>query len=427
MAESSARLGKRKASSGKEKSSKKSKTVVDFKRCSLQSCANQQIDTQTDSYAEIKATPVEGFTSSVITLGPNGEAHFHKTCWDNLLKSSRARNPKNITIKLRDNEKSLIKDASKTVEYHDSIDTVRMEGGRIAKLIKLSKHCIIFSGAGISTAAGIGDYRGKEGKWTEEDREAESGCSTVVEEAGVPYETLRPTYTHEALVKLLEMGFIKHIISQNGDGLHGLSGVPAEKLSELHGNVFVETCESCCHRYNRSFYVLDDTASQYLEDMEENASSHLSRPKHTLKCPQCGINHRTGRKCSQKGCKGFLKDSIINFGDNLEESILSRAEENADKADLCLSLGTTMQVTPACDLVSRGQKPLRLVIVNRQKTGFDDLCFKTVVGNALGSRVLGDCDQVLAEVMKHLLTPSDLATWEGGRQQRLEDYNSQRS
>ena len=57
---------------------------------------------------------------------------------------------------------------------------------------------------------------------------------------GVPYEKLRPTYTHEALVKLMDTGHLKYVISQNGDGLHGLSGVPKDKISELHGNVFIE-------------------------------------------------------------------------------------------------------------------------------------------------------------------------------------------
>ena len=45
------------------------------------------------------------------------------------------------------------------------------------------------------------------------------------EEQGVDYEKLRPTYTHEALCKLMDLGHLKHIISQNGDGLHGLSGL----------------------------------------------------------------------------------------------------------------------------------------------------------------------------------------------------------
>ena len=43
------------------------------------------------------------------------------------------------------------------------------EAIRIARLIKSAKHCIVFTGAGISTAAGVGDYRGKSGKWTSHD------------------------------------------------------------------------------------------------------------------------------------------------------------------------------------------------------------------------------------------------------------------
>ena len=54
-----------------------------------------------------------------------------------------------------------------------------------------------------------------------------------------------PTYTHEAICKLIDMGIMKYLISQNTDGLHRLSGIPAEKISELHGNGFEEKCEKC--------------------------------------------------------------------------------------------------------------------------------------------------------------------------------------
>lgn len=294
-------------------------------------------------------------------------------------------------------EKALIKEAAKTAEF-DSFSQVQREAARIATLIRKAKYCTAFTGAGIATSAGIGDYRGKAGKWTEMDREAvtalvtddlkdskEPGLenltkSNPAEVEGnndeVPYEQLRPTYTHEALAKLHKMDFLKHVISQNGDGLHGLSGIPPEHLSELHGNVFLELCEECNHRYYRPFYVMDDNAGQYFEELEEYGTTNIAKPKHASQCKQCGLTHRTGRKCEQKGCNGFLKDSIINFGDDLEESILTSAERHAQQSDLCLSLGTTMRVTPACDLVEMGKQPLQLVIVNRQPTHLDGLCYK---------------------------------------------------
>lgn len=117
---------------------------------------------------------------------------------------------------------------------------------------------------------------------------------------GVPYEQLRPTYTHEALCKLVQLGLVKYVISQNGDGLHGLSGIPAKNLSELHGNVFIEKCEKCGTRYERPFYVLDDHASLYFEELDDYGSTTLKKPRHAKQCKLCGLCHRTGRKCTKK-------------------------------------------------------------------------------------------------------------------------------
>jgi len=381
------------------------------------------------------------------------------------------RNKKRAPFVLSEAEKSLVKEALKTAEFHDSLDTVNSEASRIADLIKNAKHCVAFTGAGISTSAGIGDYRGKAGKWTEEDRESVStdaalpsqgamkepiqkkprvedsdfapvsndGCTDDVDDdgvededdnnGGVPYEKLRPTYTHEALCKLVQMGLVKHIISQNGDGLHGLSGIPEKKLSELHGNVFVEKCEKCGTRYDRPFYVLDDHASLYYEELDDFGSTTLKKPRHAKQCELCGLCHRTGRRCKkQKGCKGQLIDTIINFRDNLEEEIFSTAQEHAQSCDLMLCLGTTMTVSPANELVEMGRIPLRIVVCNRQKTDVDKLCvLKDSSGQQLGSRVFGDCDILISKVMQHLMTHDALQNWEQQRDARMKEYDMKRT
>ena len=58
-------------------------------------------------------------------------------------------------------------------------------------------------------------------------------------------------------------------------------------------------------------------------------------------------------------------DTIINFGDMLEDDILEAATQAATQSDVMLSLGSTMVVTPACDLVLMGEKPTRMIICNR--------------------------------------------------------------
>ena len=406
--------------------------------CSLKSCG-KAIDSHDQTLVEVKVgmnkTSQDFLSKCVVRWHKvSGEAQFHGSCWTGLEKESRARGCR--TRGMSKEEKSLVREASETAEWHDSAVDLEREAARIARLLKQSSYCIAFTGAGISTSAGIGDYRGKDGKWTEMDRALAQGREKVVVgedeedtvDDGVAYEKLRPTYTHEALVKLMEMGLLKHVISQNGDGLHGLSGIPPENLSELHGNVFLEICEKCSHRYLRPYYVMDDIASQHYEDMDEFGEATVAKPKYAKKCELCGLNHRTGRRCEQTGCGGFLKDSIINFRDNLEESILSTAEFHARKSDLCLCLGTTMQVTPACELVEMGQKPLRLVIVNRQKTPLDHIAHRSLPDySSLGVRVDGNADRVMQAVMKHLMSEDNLLAWGGGRGKRMKKYDHLRT
>ena len=420
---------------------------VRSRNCSFRHCSKGSSFQSTEEHVEVQAAiPKRGFSAisstCIVAWGGDGAAQFHTSCWEEVLRTSRIRNVKKAKYKMSSEEKLTVKDAAKTVEYHDAIEEIDMKAKRIAELIQQAQHCIVFTGAGISTAAGIGDYRGKSGKWTKQDREQVveslevtqstdsrllhrmSSDSSCVSEDGVPYESLRPTYTHEALAKLIDMGLLHHIISQNGDGLHGLSGVPEKMLSELHGNVFIEVCEKCGHRYHRSSYVLDDNASLYYEQLQDNGTTDVKKPKHAKQCETCGLSHRTGRKCDRPGCKGLLKDTIINFGDTLEDEIFSNAEQHAKKNDLCLCLGTTLQVTPACELVEGGQKPLSLVICNRQKTGLDDICYSTHNGKQLGVRVFGDCDQLMQKVMKELLPLQDLNVWERDRTKRLKQYDA---
>ena len=395
--------------------------------CSGISCSacHLSISPEIHSRVEIKSSPPpvnKSNTPWILEWSADWSATLHAPCWEDAYKTARARG-KN---KMQACEKKMILEGAKTVEKFDSLEEIKKEASKTASLILAANHCICFTGAGISTSAGIGDYRGKDGKWTLEDRHTEDSLEVGGSlEEGVAYEKLIPTYTHEAIALLVTKGLIRHVISQNGDGLHLLSGIAGHNLSELHGNVFLEKCEKCGRVYERDQYTLDDRASQHYEEIEDFGRTDVKLPRHAKKCPTCGLNHRTGRRCTDRKCRGYLKDTIINFGDLLDDEIISRAETEAKKNDFCLSLGSTMQVYPACDLVGAGQTPVRLAVCNRQETQFDSVCYQRGEEERLGVRVFGDCDVFMKEVMKQLI-PSELEAWEEKRSERVLFYSSKR-
>ncbi len=73
----------------------------------------------------------------------------------------------------------------------------------------------------------------------------------------------------------------------------------------------------------------------------------------------------TGRTCETPGCRGDLKDTVINFGENLIPRILEMGFNECSKSDLVLCMGSSMRVTPACDMpMTCLPKGGKVVIVN---------------------------------------------------------------
>ncbi len=99
-----------------------------------------------------------------------------------------------------------------------------------ANWIAESKRLVVFTGAGISTDSGLPDFRGPDGVWTRRDKGLPPPKS-------LPWDQVRPNQGHYAIVEFMNMGKLDYLISQNVDGLHAKSGIPFEKLAELHGNI----------------------------------------------------------------------------------------------------------------------------------------------------------------------------------------------
>lgn len=245
-----------------------------------------------------------------------------------------------------------------------------------AELIRGAKSMIAFTGAGASVSAGIGTYRGTEGIDTLDELGQNSNSE---EESDPDYEGLKPTLTHKALVALEEKNLIA-VITQNCDDLHAKAGTKDNILFELHGNVFVEYCEKCLKTYKRDYCVDLYSTNCYLE-------------KWFVKCKRCGLGHYTGRKCTEPKCTGKLKDTIVNFGDYLHETVgggLENAMKLCEGADLSLSLGSSLTVPPASKLPLMAKSK---VICNLQKTESD---------KEATIRVFYPCDTFLSLVLKEL-------------------------
>jgi len=169
-------------------------------------------------------------------------------------------------------------------EYIETEDATAEKIKELATLIRESKYTVIYTGAGISTSAGIPDFRGPNGVWTCEKR-------GIKHPEGKAWEDTKPTLTHLAINLLHEKGFVKALISQNVDGLHLRSGFPRDCLSELHGNIFMEKCERCFAEYLRSSPI-----------------------------KSVGLK-LTGRRCSKMritrgrevGCRGRLRDTTLVY------------------------------------------------------------------------------------------------------------------
>ncbi len=245
---------------------------------------------------------------------------------------------------------------------------------RLAELMRAAQHVVVYTGAGLSTAAQIPDYRGPQGIWTLS-RKGEHNASAAAKASVMSKSFIEaaPTAGHMALVELVSSGHVQHVVSQNVDGLHMRSGIPAERLCELHGNVFREVCPACSRVYTRGF------------DVTARSAYH---------------RHTTDRLCERAECaatKTALRDTIIYFGEKVEERTLGSAQEHARRADLAIFLGSSLKVLQHYKYIwEQPRRPTprrRFAIINLQPTPKDRLA---------DVRIHGSCDEVLRQLLREL-------------------------
>jgi len=220
---------------------------------------------------------------------------------------------------------------------------------QLAQLLRDHRRTLIFTGAGISTASGIPDYRGPQGVWKTRQPVYYQDFMTSVTarreywqqktEDRAAFGAAEPNAVHRAIVALEKAGRIEMVVTQNVDGLHRAAGTSHDHLIEIHGTNTLIECQSCGDR--------------------TDPEAHHAGFAETNEPPTCA-------------CGGYLKPATISFGQNLRSEDLLGAFEAAERCDLVVSLGSTLTVTPAADIPLRAaQRGIPYVVINRGDTGHD--------------------------------------------------------
>jgi NAD-dependent deacetylase len=232
----------------------------------------------------------------------------------------------------------------------------------LSRLVDRAHRVVVFTGAGISTESGIPDFRSPGGVWSRmkpiyfqdfvasEERRREAWTRVFNGAAG--WTGRAPNAGHDAVARLVAAGKVSSVITQNVDNLHQDSGIPDDKVIELHGNASYATCLACGLRHEL----------------------HHLKP---IFVEQGNIPH-----C--RSCGGLVKTATISFGQPMPAGPMARAEAETLACDLFLVLGSSLVVFPAASFPLLAKRNgAGLAIINREATEMDvyaDLVINDEIG-----------------------------------------------
>ena len=234
--------------------------------------------------------------------------------------------------------------------------------------IEKAQRVVGFSGAGISTESGIPDFRSPGGVWSQnrtvmfdEFQSSRAGREEYWRQKVAIWPEMRkadPNPGHMAFVHVHETGCLAGMITQNIEGLHQRSGLPDERVIELHGTMQRVTCLDC-----EGELSMDEACARV-------AAGDFA--------PECS-------------CGGYYKPATVSFGQSLVADDLYRASALCRECDVFISVGSSLAVQPAAGFPVMAKKHgARLIIVNRTETPLDgiaDLVVRAEIGAVLPEMV----------------------------------------
>ena len=225
-------------------------------------------------------------------------------------------------------------------------------------LLECSRRILVFTGAGISVDSGIPDFRSPGGVWTRIDpmvlsrqvfqsgRQGRVDFWRALRMVFAEARKAEPNPAHRAVAELEKRGQVIGVVTQNVDGLHQAAGSDPERVIELHGTAQSASCVACSQQWS-------------IDIVETWFAAGVDAPD----CDACGSP---------------VRPDVVAFGDPLPGPSLQRAWGMANHCDLCLVLGSSLQVYPAAEIPEIAKRHgARLGIVNIEPTGLDpeaDVC-----------------------------------------------------
>lgn len=220
----------------------------------------------------------------------------------------------------------------------------------VARQIERADAVVALTGAGISTASGVPDFRGESGVWDrhdprdfhldrfERDPAGFWNDRVALHETMYGDREIEPNAAHEALVTLESVGELDALITQNTDGLHRDAG--SKEVIELHGNAHRVVCRACGERTDAA-------------PIRERVRDGETPPR----CP----------------CGGVYKPDVVLFGEELPHEALDRARTLAERADAFLVAGSSLTVEPAASLPRiAAAGAATVIVVNLDRTALSD-------------------------------------------------------
>ena len=215
---------------------------------------------------------------------------------------------------------------------------------KLQQAINTSNNIVFFTGAGLSTASGIPDFRSATGLYKNVYRAEEMLSHTFYMndpelfyefyKEKMLYPDAKPNYAHEFMAKLQEKKSVA-IVTQNIDDLHQEAG--SKTVYELHGSVHRNYCTKC-----HKFFDLD----------------YIINCKGVPKCDECG---------------NIIKPDVVLYEEGLDDEIVTKAIHAINQADVLVVCGTSLVVYPAASFI-RYFKGDTLAIINKDATSYDSNC-----------------------------------------------------